>query len=257
MAYTKNAGVRIHYEVEGSGPALVLLHGFMSSLEDWFECGYVAGLRSHYRVILIDSRGHGDSDKPHDEASYTLDLRVRDVTSVLDALGIEEAHFWGYSMGGYIGFGMSAYAPDRLTTLIAGAAHPYARDQSTHRQLLREGIQHGGDAFVAAFERVMGPVPENYAAKLRAADFHAWLAGAADRIGIERVLKTMSTRCCIYCGDMDPLFAQARLASEQVPNASFLALPGLSHVQAFAQSGAILPHVLAFLANGGRLTQNP
>jgi pimeloyl-ACP methyl ester carboxylesterase len=95
VAYTKNAGVRIHYEVKGSGSALVPLHGFMSSLEDWFECGYVAALRSNYRVILVDLRGHRGSDKPHDEASYTLDLRVKDVTSVLDALGIEEAHVWG------------------------------------------------------------------------------------------------------------------------------------------------------------------
>jgi pimeloyl-ACP methyl ester carboxylesterase len=257
VAYTENDGVRIHYEVEGAGPNLVLLHGFMSSLEDWFECGYVAALRSNYRVILIDSRGHGGSDNPHDEASYTLDLRVKDVTSVLDALGVAEAHFWGYSMGGYIGFGLSEYAPDRLAALIIGGAHPYARDQSGHRQLLREGIQGGANAFVAAFERAMGPIPENYAAKLRAADLRAWLAGAADRIGIERVLKTLSKRCCIYCGDADPLFAQTRQASEQVPNASFFALAGLSHMQAFAQSDAILPHVLAFLADGARLPQNP
>jgi hypothetical protein len=117
-------------------------------------------------------------------------------------------------MGGYIGFGMSEYAPDQLATLIVGGTHPYARDQSGHRRLLREGIRDGGNAFVAAFERAMGPIPENYAAKLRAADFRAWLAGAADRIGIEHVLKNMSKRCCIYCGDMGPLFSQARLASQ-------------------------------------------
>lgn len=256
MPYTDNAGVRIHYEIAGSGPSLVLLHGFMSSLDDWFDCGYVAALRSNYRLILIDSRGHGDSDKPHDEPSYALDRRVSDVTSVLDALSIERAHFWGYSMGGYIGFGMAKYVPDRLVALIVGGAHPYARDQSGHRQLLREGIQGGGDAFVAAFERVMGPIPADYAAKLRAADFRAWLAGAADRIGIEHVLKTLKARCCMYCGDLDPLFAQAKLASEQVPNATFHAMPGLSHVQAFAQSHAVLPDLLAFLADGARLPQS-
>lgn len=257
MAYTKSAAARIHYEVEGAGPALVLLHGFMSSLDDWFECGYVAALRSNYRLILINSRGHGDSDKPHDEESYSLDRRVGDVTSVLDALGIEKANFWGYSMGGYVGFGMAEYAPDRLAALIVGGAHPYARDQSGHRQLLQAGIQGGGNAFVAAFEKAMGPIPEDYAAKLRAADFRAWLAGAADRIGIEHVLKTMKTQCCIYCGDADPLFAQARQASRQAPKASFFALPGLSHVQAFVQSDAVLPHVLAFLADGARLQPSP
>jgi pimeloyl-ACP methyl ester carboxylesterase len=114
MPYANSAGIQIHYEVEGTGPALVLQHGFTQCLEDWFECGYVAALRSRYRLILVDARGHGDSDKPHDEESCTLDHRVADVTTVLDVLGIERAHFWGYSMGGYIGFGMSKYAPHRV-----------------------------------------------------------------------------------------------------------------------------------------------
>jgi pimeloyl-ACP methyl ester carboxylesterase len=73
MPYVNNAGVQIHYEIEGAGPALVLQHGFTQSLESWAECGYVAPLRPKYRLILIDARGHGRSDKPHDEASYSLD----------------------------------------------------------------------------------------------------------------------------------------------------------------------------------------
>ena len=107
MPYIENSGVRIHYAVEGSGPELVLLHGFMGSIVDWIALGYVGALQAHYRLILIDSRGHGRSDRPHDEASYALDRRVADVTAVLDALSVETAHFWGYSMGGYIGFGMA------------------------------------------------------------------------------------------------------------------------------------------------------
>src|ERR1044071_5325971 len=103
MPYTENSGVRIHYAVEGTGPELVLLHGFMGSIDDWNALGYVAALRANYRLILIDSRGQGQSDKPHDEASYALERRVADVTGVLDAVSVETAHFWGYSMGGYIG----------------------------------------------------------------------------------------------------------------------------------------------------------
>jgi pimeloyl-ACP methyl ester carboxylesterase len=134
MPYASNAGTRIHYEVEGTGPALVLQHGFTQCLQDWFECSYVGELRSNYRLILVDARGHGDSDKPHDEASYALDRRVADVTTVLDALSIEKAHFWGYSMGGYIGFGMARYAPRRVNALVIGGQHPFARDQAGLRQ---------------------------------------------------------------------------------------------------------------------------
>src|ERR1700756_1697125 len=91
MPYADNAGIHIHYEVEGTGPALVLHHGFTQCLEDWFERGYVTALGSRYLLILVDARGHGRSDKPHDEVSYTLDRRVTDVTSVLDAVGVEKA----------------------------------------------------------------------------------------------------------------------------------------------------------------------
>jgi pimeloyl-ACP methyl ester carboxylesterase len=107
MPYAENPGIRIHYEVCGAGPPLVLQHGFTQCLEDWLECGYVAALQSKYRSVLIDGRGHGQSDKPLDEAFYTLEQRVADVTTVLDVSGIERAHFWGYSMGGLIGFGMA------------------------------------------------------------------------------------------------------------------------------------------------------
>src|SRR5215471_13174551 len=105
MPYADNDGVRIHYQVEGEGPPLVLQHGFSESVVDWYEAGYVDALRSDYRLILIDARGHGASDKPHDPDAYELERRVADVVAVLDGLAIGKAVFWGYSMGGWIGFG--------------------------------------------------------------------------------------------------------------------------------------------------------
>lgn len=81
MPYANNAGVRIHYEVEGAGPPLVLQTGLSGRIENWRSLGYVSALRDDYRLILIDARGHGQSDKPHDEASYAFDRVVADVRS--------------------------------------------------------------------------------------------------------------------------------------------------------------------------------
>jgi pimeloyl-ACP methyl ester carboxylesterase len=64
MPYVIHQGVQIHYQVEGEGPPLVLQHGFTQSLKSWHMAGYVNALQSHYRLILIDARGHGASDKP-------------------------------------------------------------------------------------------------------------------------------------------------------------------------------------------------
>jgi pimeloyl-ACP methyl ester carboxylesterase len=247
MPYASNAGVRIHYEVEGGGKPLVLQHGFTSSLEDWRQCGYVAALRDHFHLILIDVRGHGGSDKPHDVADYTLDRRVTDVTAVLDALGIEKASFWGYSMGGWIGFGLAMQRPQRVDRLVIGAQHPFARDQSDFRQWLRTGIAEGPDALIAAFRNWRGQISEAYEACLRAGDLEAWHAAAADRESIEDGLEAMSMPCCIYAGDADPLFAQTKAASARITHARFFPLPGLSHVQAMARSDLVLPVVMPFL----------
>ena len=62
MAHVDNAGLRIRYRVEGNGTPLVLLHGFTDSSETWYELGYVHALQPKHRLILIDSRGHGQRD---------------------------------------------------------------------------------------------------------------------------------------------------------------------------------------------------
>src|SRR4029077_15668164 len=100
-------GVRIHYEVNGPehGQPIVLVHGFASEYRlnwvgsRWQETLTVAG----FNVIGIDCRGHGHSDKPHDEAAYSVDLMAGDVIGVLDELGVDAAAYLGYSMGARIG----------------------------------------------------------------------------------------------------------------------------------------------------------
>ena len=157
MPYARNEGVRIHYEVEGEGPPLVLQHGFSESVVDWYETGYVKALKPDYRLILIDARGHGDSDKPHDPEAYLLNRRVGDVTAVLDAIDIATAVYWGYSMGGWIGFGMANYAKERVRALVIGGQHPYSRSLVALRQLVQRGIAQGSGAFVAGMEEIFGP----------------------------------------------------------------------------------------------------
>ena len=95
MPYATGSGVRIHYDVVGSGPPLVLHPGFAQSGADWASAGYVDVLKGQYTLVLIDPRGQGASDKPHETAMYGPDARVADVLAVLDALGIDRAHFWG------------------------------------------------------------------------------------------------------------------------------------------------------------------
>ena len=102
MPFAVNGGTQIYYEVAGSGEPILLFHGLTGSGVRWRDTGYVKGLEHHYQVILIDARGHGQSDKPHLQSAYARVTQAGDVLAVLDALGITATHFWGHSMGGSV-----------------------------------------------------------------------------------------------------------------------------------------------------------
>src|SRR5918999_4962799 len=116
-------GVRIRYVDQGSGPPVVLLHGFSGSLDSgWVETGVLPTLAADYRVIAFDCRGHGQSDKPHDPKSYGLQMG-QDVVRLLDHLHIARAHIVGYSLGAIITAKLLTTNPDRfLTATLGGAA---------------------------------------------------------------------------------------------------------------------------------------
>lgn len=104
MAYATSAdGVRIAYEVAGSGPPLILLHGGGQSHKVWIDAGYVAALSKHFTVITPDARGHGDSDKPGRPADYAVERLIGDVLAVADACGAQTFDLIGYSYGGNLG----------------------------------------------------------------------------------------------------------------------------------------------------------
>ena len=247
MPYAHSGSVRIHYRVEGEGPALVLQHGFSESVVDWYEAGYVDALRSDYRLILIDARGHGASDKPHDPDAYVLNRRVADVVAVLDTLEIAKALFWGYSMGGWIGFGIAKYAKERIRALVIGGQHPYPRSMEPLRQIIRRGLAKGSEAFVAAMEKMFGPETTERKERLLAADLEAYLALARDRPGLDDIVPSMHLPCCLYVGETDPIYPEVTACSQYRPRVTCFSLPGLNHCEAYARSELVLPRVTKFL----------
>jgi len=249
MPYATNHNVRIHYQVEGEGPPLVLQHGFANNLDIWYERGCVDPLKHDYRLILIDARGHGASDKPHAPEAYTLHQRAGDIVAVLDHLYIAKAHFLGYSMGGWIGFGLAQYAAERFHALILGGSHPYARSMEQQRQALRKALEQGRDAFVADLEAQYGPLTPQHKARALANDLEALLAAVTqDRPSLEAVLPLMTMPCLLFAGEADPVYPAVKECVKQMPNVTFFSLPGLGHVEAMAHSELVLPHITTFLA---------
>lgn len=102
FAHSKD-GVRIAYDISGSGPGLILLHGGGQTRHAWHDAGYIARLQDRFTVVALDFRGNGESDKPADQRSYSINGLVDDVLGVADAVGLARFALWGFSYGGNVG----------------------------------------------------------------------------------------------------------------------------------------------------------
>jgi pimeloyl-ACP methyl ester carboxylesterase len=252
MPRVDNKGISIHYRVEGDGPPLVLQHGFSDSSETWYERGFVAALKPNYSVVLIDVRGHGQSDKPHDPPSYAPEKFASDIVAVLDDLGMKTATYWGYSMGGWIGFAMARYALDRVGCFVlggasAGTASAFPTEPGKEDTLI--AVLRGGPDEVTKFwgEWATPQVRE----RVLANDTTALIACRQQRLiteGFPDVLRTIAVPTLVYAGSADPVHNAARQSTSEIVGAQFVSLPGLSHMAASLRSDLVLPHVEPFLA---------
>lgn len=131
MAYLNINGINIHYTDIGKGKeTVVLLHGLGSCGDDWQP--QQEAMRNHYRVISIDLRGHGLSDKP--DTPYSFPLFADDVKKLTSSLGIEKFHLVGFSMGGMTAMQFSADHPNSLLSLTVINSGPGIPD---HKLMLR------------------------------------------------------------------------------------------------------------------------
>jgi pimeloyl-ACP methyl ester carboxylesterase len=126
LTFSSN-GVTIAYidapadgDVPHSGQTVLLIHGFASSMQvNWVDTGWVRHLtRAGYRVLAIDNRGHGHSEKLYDLADYGAPLMAGDACALLDHLGLLSAHVMGYSMGARIAAFLTLAEPDRVRSVV-------------------------------------------------------------------------------------------------------------------------------------------
>jgi hypothetical protein len=94
---TESRGHRISYEDAGEGPAIVSVNGTASPAAEWRDGGYVDRLVGEFRVVSVDSLGHGQSATPHEWEAYRAPAIATDIVAATDAAGVERAALWGYS----------------------------------------------------------------------------------------------------------------------------------------------------------------
>ena len=258
VPYARNPsdGVAVYFEADGGDGAPVVLYG---GILDWVETVRDSQIAQflpddEFRLVYVDHRGVGRSDKPHDGESYAMPLRVQDAVAVLDQLGIERAHFIGNSWGARLGFGIGDHAPERVLSLVLGGQQPYAIDPDgplarVVTDSLAVARTSGIEGFVEALEAFSGGrFPDavrsvwldNDPVAIEAAWSQALTEGA-----VSRDLRAWKVRCLIYASVEDVDFHdQARHAASEIPNAEFISISALDHVSAHLRPGSVLPAVL-------------
>ena len=155
--YADSAGVRIHYAEAGSGPLVVMIHGFPDYWYSWRH--QMDGLKDSYRVVAIDQRGYNLSDQPEGVEHYDMRLLVADVAAVIRHLGEEKAVIVGHDWGGAVAWNFAFTVPEMVDKLIilnlphpnglarTWATNEEARAGTSYARTFREGNPGDPDIF--------------------------------------------------------------------------------------------------------------
>jgi pimeloyl-ACP methyl ester carboxylesterase len=252
MPVISNDGVSVNYRIIGDGEPMVLLHGLFGSTVDWVDSGHVELYKDKLKLILIDVRGHGYSGKPHDARQYKMKYHVSDVLCVLDDLGLEKTHFHGFSMGGWIGFGIIKYAPDRLMSAILGGAQPYDDWVLKWKPAMNRMLKENGAAFLKRaatfFDPYSSPV---YAENCLQNDVEAIIAltDITETLNLEDALPGTSVPCLLWGGEEDNMsWIGAKERIQVIPNGRYVSLEGGgNHFKSFYQANLLKPYIDQFI----------
>jgi pimeloyl-ACP methyl ester carboxylesterase len=238
-------GVKIHYQVEGQGDPVVLVHGFAANIQfQWELPGIRKALAKNYQVIALDCRGHGKSGKPHDPNMYGMEI-VEDVVRLLDHLKIQKAHVVGYSMGAYITLKLITTHPDRILSATLGGGGWAKTFEADFRDALAESLEQGkgiGPLLVRLTPAGRPkPTPEQIklASQLIASvnDISALVAvtrGVNEVFTIsEQDLKRCKVPTLAIVGEIDPLRQGADDLKGRLSDLRIVVIAGADHMNAF------------------------
>jgi pimeloyl-ACP methyl ester carboxylesterase len=251
-------GVKIHYEVAGDGPALILTHGYSSTAQMW--AGQIAPLAAHFKVITWDMRGHGASDYPLDQSAYSEEATVADMAALLDAVGAKDAIVGGLSLGGYMSLAFNATHPERTRALLIIDTGPgYKNDQA------RDGWNANAIKRAERFEAPISeggglPDPAKLGAEVRLARHRdaTGLARAARGMLIQKnarvieSLPTVAVPAVVIVGAEDaPFLAASDYMAAKIPGARKVVIEGAGHSANIDQPEAFNAALLDFLQGAG------
>ena len=242
---------QIAFDVTGHGPTIILLHGGGGSRQDWHEAGYVVGTKDSFRVIAMDIRGHGESDRPVDQISYTTEKLGQDILAVADYCGAKTFVLWGYSYGGNISRYLAAQSDRVAGSIIMGIpfgpgvsdeGRKYIEDFEDHwRPILQAQKGNTLDWDTLSNEEQAFLKEHNPSSTL------AWLSAILEWTTV--LPSDLHSPALWLIGSENEVGAMASLSEyqESLPNSvQVYVVEGLTHEQEFTEIDKVLPALLDF-----------
>jgi len=212
-------------------PVVVAVHGFASSaIANWHVTGWTRELtRAGFRVVAIDQRGHGASDKPHDPHAYSMDILVADLLGVVDTHLIDDFALLGYSLGARVGWHAALELPERLTRAVLGGipdGDPLTRFLVDEARGFVAGGPRSDDRLTMTYLDMAAGMPDN--------DLGALVSLVEGmRGGIQPDATDPPQQPVLFAtGTADPILEQSRGLSRATPHGSFLEIPDRNHFNA-------------------------
>ncbi len=244
MASFKSGDLTLAYDdipsVGGRGETIVLVHGFATNAEEnWRRLGWFGAFeRRGTRVLAMDLRGHGRSDKPHDRGLYDAEAMAADILTLMDHLDIGRAVLMGYSLGSRLAAMAATRVPERFSDLILGGVgarllepNPIEPGAMTMAEAMRAGDPAAiGDATLRGFRQFAENQGEDRLA----------LAACSEGLAASSVSPTfpaLRLPTLIVTGQRDEIAGAPGALAAVIPGAKAVTLPGCDHFTA-------IPHAL-------------
>ena len=242
-------GIKLHYEVHGRGPALILTHGYSSTSAMWKE--QIDALSKHHKLVLWDMRGHGQSDYPDDPSAYSEAHTVADIAALLDEVGARQAIVGGLSLGGYMSLAFYRVHPERVSALLIIDTGPgFKKDDA--RAAWNQRARDTGDRFEREGLAVL-----TSASRERSSVSHRDASGLAhaargmltqrDARVIELLPDIRVPALVVVGADDAPFLAASDYMAAKIPGATKLVIPAAGHAVNIDQPQAFIDGVLPFL----------
>jgi pimeloyl-ACP methyl ester carboxylesterase len=228
MSFIDRDGVRLYYEVHGTGPALLLTHGYASSARMW--AGQIDILAKDFQLILWDMRGHGRSDYPSAPDAYTEEATLADMAALLDTVQAQSAVLGGLSLGGYMSLAFHRLNPERTRALLIFDTGPGYRSadarESWNQNALKTAVRFESQGLEALKPRELQSDHRDATG----------LALAARGFFMQRDAKVIDSlpgidkpTLIVVGADDKPFLAPASYMAAKIPGAKLATIPNARH----------------------------